>query len=80
MPSPSEHPRDPLHGITQEMMLTPLIKQQANRPDPEIEMQWITVAKYRLKELRSGKVQAVSAEDVFARIRQRFELLESQPK
>jgi uncharacterized protein (DUF2132 family) len=26
MPSPSEHPRDPLHGITLEMMLTQLVE------------------------------------------------------
>jgi putative addiction module component (TIGR02574 family) len=75
-----KHPHDPLHDKPLEMMLTQLIKRQANQPDPEIEKQWIAVAKRRLKELRSGKVQAVPAEEVFTRIRQRFELLESQPE
>jgi putative addiction module component (TIGR02574 family) len=43
-----------------------------NRPDPEVEKQWLVVAKRRLEELRSGKVKAVPAEEVFARIQQRF--------
>ncbi len=43
-----------------------------NQPDPEIEKQWLVVAKRRLEELRSGKVKAVPAEEVFARIQQRF--------
>jgi putative addiction module component (TIGR02574 family) len=43
-----------------------------NPPDPEIDRQWTAVAKRRLEELRSGRVEPVPGEEVFARIRQRF--------
>ncbi|MEN8254506.1 MAG: addiction module protein [Verrucomicrobiota bacterium] len=43
-----------------------------NRPDPTVENKWIEVAKQRLEELRSGKVQGIPASEVFARIQQRF--------
>lgn len=44
-----------------------------NPPDAEIEREWVKVAKRRLAELRSGKVKAVSGDEVFAKIRERFE-------
>ncbi len=37
----------------------------------EIEKKWGTCAKKRLKELRSGKIQSVSGEEVFEKIRQK---------
>ncbi|MBI5604072.1 MAG: addiction module protein [Deltaproteobacteria bacterium] len=37
-----------------------------------IDAQWITVAKRRLDELRSGQVNSVPGEEVFARVRKRF--------
>ena len=43
-----------------------------NPPDPEIDRKWAAVAKRRLEELRSGRVKPVPADDVFARIRERF--------
>ena len=43
-----------------------------NPPDPEIDRKWAAVAKRRLEELRSGRVNPVLGEDVFAKIRQRF--------
>ena len=43
-----------------------------NRPDPTIENKWIEVAKRRMEELRSGRVQGIPAEEVFTRIRKRF--------
>ncbi|MFT5122729.1 MAG: putative addiction module component (TIGR02574 family) [Kiritimatiellia bacterium] len=43
-----------------------------NSPDPEIDQKWAAVAKRRLGELRSGKVQPVPGDEVFAKIRQRF--------
>ena len=43
-----------------------------NSPDPEIDKEWIAVAKRRLSELRSGKVSAIPGEEVFARIKERF--------
>jgi hypothetical protein len=43
-----------------------------NRPVPEIDQQWVAVAKRRLAELRSGTARSVPGADVFARIRDRF--------
>jgi putative addiction module component (TIGR02574 family) len=43
-----------------------------NPPDPEIDRKWAAVAKRRLSELRSGKVQTVPGDKVFAKARKRF--------
>jgi putative addiction module component (TIGR02574 family) len=44
-----------------------------NMPDPDIDTEWVKVAKRRLVELRSGRVNPVPGDQVFARIRERFE-------
>lgn len=44
-----------------------------NPPDTEIEREWVKVAKRRLAELRAGRVQAIPGDEVFAKIRERFE-------
>jgi hypothetical protein len=38
-----------------------------------VEVEWMTVAKRRLAELRAGTVKAVPGSEVFAKIRNRFE-------
>lgn len=43
-----------------------------NAPDPQIDKAWITTAKRRLAELRSGRVKPVPGEKVFAKVRERF--------
>lgn len=44
-----------------------------NPPSAEVDAEWTKVAKRRLAELRSGSVKAVPGDDVFAKIRERFE-------
>jgi putative addiction module component (TIGR02574 family) len=44
-----------------------------NAPTTEIDFEWLEVAKRRLAELRSGRMKAVPGDEVFARIRNRFE-------
>ncbi len=44
-----------------------------NPPDTKIEREWALVAKRRLAELRSGHVKAIPGDEVFAKIRERFE-------
>jgi putative addiction module component (TIGR02574 family) len=44
-----------------------------NPPVAEIDAEWMKVAKRRLAELRSGRVKAVPGNEVFAKIRERFE-------
>ncbi|HLA51282.1 MAG TPA: addiction module protein [Thermodesulfobacteriota bacterium] len=36
-------------------------------------MAWLETAKRRLAELRSGRVKAIPGDEVFAKIRERFE-------
>jgi putative addiction module component (TIGR02574 family) len=44
-----------------------------NPPSPEIDKEWIKVAKRRLAELRSGAVEPIPGDRVFTKIRERFE-------
>ena len=44
-----------------------------NMPDSDIDKEWAVVAKRRLGELRSGRINPVPGDQVFARIRERFE-------
>ena len=43
-----------------------------NRPDPDIDRQWVEAARRRLQELRSGAAKPVPGAEVFGRIRDRF--------
>ena len=43
-----------------------------NIPNPDIDKQWAGVASRRLAELRSGGVNPVPGDQVFARIRKSF--------
>jgi len=44
-----------------------------NQPESEIDKKWSDVAKKRLHELRSGSVTPVPGDEVFRKIRKRFE-------
>ncbi len=44
------------------------ILRRLNPPDSDGDRKWAQVAQRRLEELRSGKVQAIPGEQVFARI------------
>lgn len=43
-----------------------------NSPEVGIDKKWVSVARRRLMELRSGDVKAVSGDEVFEKIRNRF--------
>ena len=43
-----------------------------NIPNPEIDAEWIGVAKRRLSELRSKRINPVPGEQVFAKIGESF--------
>lgn len=44
-----------------------------NPPDTEVDKAWVQVAARRLADLRSGRVQPVPGDQVFARVKERFE-------
>ncbi len=48
------------------------VLQTLNAPDTEFDAFWVTEARRRLEELRSGAVAAIPGEVVFERIRQRM--------
>jgi len=43
-----------------------------NPPDQAVDAAWASVARRRLDDLRSGRVEAIPGEVVFERIRQRY--------
>ncbi|MCP4218337.1 MAG: addiction module protein [bacterium] len=49
------------------------ILRSLNSPESDIDGKWMAVAQKRLEELRSGQVKPIPGEQVFARIRKRFE-------
>ena len=44
-----------------------------NPPTDEIDAEWANVAMRRLAEIRSGRVRGIPGNEVFAKIRERFE-------
>lgn len=44
-----------------------------NMPNPEIDQAWSETAKRRLAELRSNRVHPIPGNEVFSRIKERFE-------
>ncbi len=59
--------------VEQRILVIESLLKTLNPPQPDIELQWIAVAKRRLDELRSGAVTAVPGLEVFRNIRDRFE-------
>ncbi len=53
------------------IMIDCLLK-SLNPPESEIDKKWAAIAKQRLAELRSGKLKAISGDEVFEKIWNRF--------
>ena len=58
--------------IEERAMVVDSLLQSLNPPETDIDKQWSAVAKRRLSELRTGKVQAVPGDEVFQKIWNRF--------
>ncbi|MFI4862153.1 MAG: addiction module protein [Phycisphaerales bacterium JB063] len=43
-----------------------------NQPDPSVDADWAKEAKRRLDDLRTGRVEGIPADEVFAKARERF--------
>jgi len=59
--------------VEERVMVIDSLLRTINPPLAEVEIEWMMVAKRRLAELRSGQVEAVPRNEVFAKIRDRFE-------
>ncbi len=53
------------------IMIDCLLK-SLNPPEVEIDKKWAAIAKQRLAELRNGKVKAISGDEVFEKIWNKF--------
>jgi hypothetical protein len=54
-------------------MVADSILRSLNAPESDIDRKWVAVAQRRLAELRSGQVEPIPGEQVFARVWKRFE-------
>ena len=59
--------------VEERVMVIDSLLRTINPPLAEVEIEWMMVAKRRLAELRSGRVEAVPGNEVLAKIRDRFE-------
>lgn len=59
--------------IEERIVIIDSLLRTINPSIPEIEIEWVKVAKRRLAELRSGQTRAVPGNEVFDNIRKRFE-------
>ena len=59
--------------VEERVMVIDCLLRTINPSLAEVEIEWMRVAKRRLAELRSGQVEAVPGNEVFARIADRFE-------
>ena len=59
--------------VEERAMVIDSLLRTLNSPDAEIDKEWLTVAKRRVAELRSGSVTPVSGNEVLSKIRKRLE-------
>jgi putative addiction module component (TIGR02574 family) len=58
--------------VEERAILADTILKSLNPPDSDMDQRWVAVARRRLAELRSGQVEAVPGDEVFAKIWKRF--------
>ena len=58
--------------VEERAILADTILRSLNPPDSDMDRRWAAVARRRLAELRSGQVEAVPGDEVFAKIWKRF--------
>ena len=59
--------------VEERAMVIDSLLRSLNPSSVEIDGEWVKVAKRRLADLRSGAVKPIPGNEVFARIRERFE-------
>ena len=59
--------------VEERALLVDSLLSSLNTPESTIDKQWGAVAKDRLQQLRTGKVTAISSDEVFKKIAARFE-------
>ena len=59
--------------VEERVMVVDSLLRSLNPPEAEIDKEWAVVAMRRLAEIRSGAVKPVPGQEVFDRVRERFE-------
>lgn len=59
--------------VEERAMVVDSLLRSLNPPEAQIDRKWAAVAQKRLDEIRSGRVEALSGEQVFEKIWKRFE-------
>jgi putative addiction module component (TIGR02574 family) len=59
--------------VEERAMVIDSLLRSLNPPSMEIDREWVKVAKRRLAKLRSGAVKPIPGNEVFGKIRERFE-------
>jgi len=59
--------------IEKRVLVVDSLLQSLNQPESEIDKKWNEVAQKRLMEMRSGKIESISGEQVFKKIWDKFE-------
>ncbi|MBI4649877.1 addiction module protein [Candidatus Desantisbacteria bacterium] len=58
--------------VEERAMFVDSLLKSLNPPESEIDKKWVLVAKRRLEELRSSRVETVPGEEVFKKIMKRY--------
>ena len=58
--------------VEERALIADSLLQTLNASQPEIEQEWLKVAKQRLAEIRSGNVKTVSMDEITTRINHRL--------
>jgi len=59
--------------VEERALMVDCLLKSLNLPETDIDKRWASVAQRRLDDLRSGRAEAVSGDDVFERIWQRLD-------
>lgn len=58
--------------VEERVLVVDAILRTLTPPDSDVDRKWAEVAKRRLEELRSGRVNGIPGDQVFAKVRARF--------
>jgi hypothetical protein len=59
--------------VEERALLVDCLLSSLNTPEQRVDENWITVAKDRLQQLKTGEVKGVSSEEVFKKIAAKFQ-------
>jgi hypothetical protein len=59
--------------VEEKALLVDCLLSSLNTPEQRVDENWLTVAKDRLQQLKSGEVKGVTSEEVFKKIAAKFQ-------